>query len=180
MQNDEEFDGTLLVETLLGGPDVSYAALYSPMGEFVIYAAPISLILAAIVVATVYWSPHGTVGKAMRALYIFGTAGSWVQWAIGVAILLYPLYRIWNAAGVSKITHHLFTSDGIELSPGTGTSLLPWSSLSRVIETPKGFLFYQGSRMAAFVPRRCLQGDAEISIIRKFASKYVANAKVLG
>jgi hypothetical protein len=33
--------------------------------------------------------------------------------------------------------------------------------------------------MAAFVPRRCLQGDAEINIIRKFAGKYVDNAKLL-
>ena len=44
MQEDEEFDETLLVETLLGGPDVSYAALYSPIGELVIYAALISMI----------------------------------------------------------------------------------------------------------------------------------------
>jgi hypothetical protein len=151
----------------------------SPIGELVIYAAPISLIHAAIVVAMAYCGPPGTVDKAMRVLYIFVSAGSWVPWGIGVAILLYPLYRIWNAAGVSNITHHLFSSDGIELSRATGTTLLPWSGLSRVIETPKSFLFYQGSRMAAFVPRRCLQGDAEINIIRKFAGKYVDNAKLL-
>jgi hypothetical protein len=80
MQEDEEFDETLLVETLLGGPDVSHAAPYSPIGELVIYAAPISLILAAIVVAVAYCGPPGTVDEAMRALYIFVTAGSWVPW----------------------------------------------------------------------------------------------------
>jgi hypothetical protein len=32
MQDDEDFDGTLLVETILNAPDVSYAALYSPVG----------------------------------------------------------------------------------------------------------------------------------------------------
>jgi hypothetical protein len=33
--------------------------------------------------------------------------------------------------------------------------------------------------MAVLVPRRCLQGDAEINIIRKFTGKYVDNTKLL-
>jgi hypothetical protein len=104
---------------------------------------------------------------------------TWGRWAIALAILLYPAYKIWAAAGQSNGTHQLFTKEGIELVRPAGSSLVPWASLSRVIETRKGFLFYQGARIAAFVPRRCLQGDAETTIIRKFAAKYVPSAILL-
>jgi hypothetical protein len=179
MEDDDEIDTTLLVETILNAPDVSYAALYSPASDFMIYAMPIGIILAAIIFGLVYLAPHGTADKAWTALHIFATLGSWAQFAIVIGILLYPLYKIWSAADQSKITHHLFTKDGIELVRESGNSILPWSNLSRVIETPKGFLFYQGARVAAFLPRRFLQGDAEIAIIRKFVSKYVSNARLL-
>jgi hypothetical protein len=65
------------------------------------------------------------------------------------------------------------------LSRCDSTKLVPWSSVFRALETPHRFPFYQGSRIAAFVPRRCLQGEAEVKIIRKFAGKYGANAKLL-
>jgi hypothetical protein len=69
-EDDDPIDKTLLVETILGAPDLTYAALYSPAGEFMIYAIPITIVLAAIVVGLVYLAPHGTSEKALAALGI--------------------------------------------------------------------------------------------------------------
>jgi hypothetical protein len=179
MQDDDAIDKTLLVETILGAPDLTYSALYSSAGEFMIYVIPTTIVLAGIVVGLVYLAAHGTSEKALAVLGVVAAVNTWIKWAIAVAILLYPLYKIWIAADQSTITSHLFTKDGIQLVRRSGTPVLPWTTLSRVIETSRGFLFYQGAKLAAFVPRRCLQGDSEIAIIRKFAAKYVSTTKLL-
>jgi hypothetical protein len=40
MQESEPFEHSLLVSAALTGSDLGYAALYSPAGEFAIYAIP--------------------------------------------------------------------------------------------------------------------------------------------
>lgn len=72
-----------------------------------------------------YLAPHGTTEKAGTALYIFATIATWAKFAMVIAMLSYPLYKIWSAADQSKITHHLFTKDGIELVRASGNSVLP-------------------------------------------------------
>ena len=180
MQDDEPLDTTLLVATALGHPDMAYAALYSPVGEFFIYATPIGLIISAIVIWVVYRS--GGSDKVTAVMGALGLIGGWIKWVVVVGVLLYPTYKIWKAAGGrpgSEVTHHLFTKDGIEVLGADSSSLLPWANFSRVIETTKGFLFYQQGKITTFVPRRCLAGAAEIAIVRKFIGKNVANAKLL-
>jgi len=177
MPDDEEFDGTLLVETLYGGPDFLYYRGRLP--GVLDYVGLGLTIVSVLAVALILLAPHSTADKKFRALGVALTTSNWAFWALAIAGLFYPLYKIWDAADTSKIRQHIFTSEGIQLERSDSTSLVPWSSLSCAVETPTGFLFYQGSRLAAFVPRRCLQGDAEISIIRKFAGKYIANAKLL-
>jgi hypothetical protein len=97
-QDDDPIDKTLLVETILGAPDLTYAALYSPAGEFMIYAIPMTIVLAAIVAGLVYLAPHGTSEKALAALGTVAAIEAWIKWGIAVAILLYPLYKVWTAA----------------------------------------------------------------------------------
>jgi hypothetical protein len=151
MQDDEEFDGTLLVETILGGPDVSYY-LRSSGGNLLDYVGLGLLIAGLFAFALIVLAPHSTMDKTIRAVGVLAITGRWVCWALTVAGLLYPLYKIWDAANTSKIRQHIFSSDGIQLSRSESSTLLPWSSVSRAVETPKGFLFYQRSRIAAFVP----------------------------
>jgi hypothetical protein len=117
--------------------------------------------------------------NTIRAVGALAITGRWVCWALVVAGLLHPLYKIWDAADTPKIRQHIFTDEGIQLSRCDSIKLMPWSSVSRALEMPQGSLFCQGSRIAAFAPRRCLQGEAEVKIVRKFAGKYVANAKLL-
>lgn len=180
MPDDDLIDKTLLIETALGGPDLTYAALYSPAREFLISVLPIALVAFALGIWLIYRS--GASPKLLAMLGALFVASGWIKWAIVIGILLYPSYRIWKAAAndsSSKTTHHLFTKDGIELLSASGSSVLRWSDFSRVIETSKGFLFYQGRRIATFVPRRCLEGDAELAIVRKFIRTNVVSAKLL-
>jgi YcxB-like protein len=177
MEDDEEFDGMLLVQALYGGPGYLRYWWRAPgILDFVGLGLTIVSVLA---VALILLAPYIPADQKFRALGVALIGSNWAFWALGIAGLLYPLYKIWDAADTSKIRQHIFTSDGIELARSDSTSLLPWNTISRAVETPKGFLFYQRSRLAAFVPCRCLQGDAEINIIRKFAGKYIANAKLL-
>lgn len=177
MEDDEEFDGMLLVEALYGGPRFFFYWWRAP--GILDYVGLGLTIVSVVAVALILLAPYITEDQKLRALGVALTSTNWAFWALGIAGLLYPLYKIWDVADTSKIRQHIFTSEGIQLERSESASLVPWSSVSRAVETPKGFLFYQGSRLAAFVPRRCLQGDAEINIIRKFAGKYVANAKLL-
>jgi hypothetical protein len=175
MPDDEEFDGMLLVEALYGGPRFFYWERAPGILDYVGLGLTIVSVLA---VALILLAPYITADQKFRALGVALIGSNWAFWVLGIAGLLYPLYKIWDLADASKIRQHTFTSDGIELTRSDSTSLLPWNTISRAVETPKGFIFYQGARLA-FVPRRCLQGDAEINIIRKFADKYIANAKLL-
>ena len=177
--SDDPLDTILEIDALLNPTDSIYAKLHSPLGGILFYAFPITIVLAGIVMGLAYLAPHGNTDQAIGALGIFVTLAVFAKYAIVIGILLYPLYMVWHAADPSKIKRHLFTKDGLELISESGSSLLPWSSISRAIETSKGFLFYQGSKLVAFLPRRSLQGPAEIGVIRKFVSTYVAGAKLL-
>jgi hypothetical protein len=179
MLDDEDFDGMLLVGTLLGGPDFSYTVTHCSGGNFLDYAG-LGLLIAPTI--RLRFDRSGSAqhhGQHNPRRGVLAVHGRWVCWALVVAGPLYPLYKIWDAAETSKIRPHIFTNEGIPLSRYDSTKLMPWSSVSRALETPQGSLFYQGGRIAAFAPRRCLQGEAKVKIIRKFAGKYVANAKLL-
>jgi YcxB-like protein len=180
MEDDKLIDTTLLVATAMGRPGVAWYALYSPASEFLISVLPISIVALGVLIAVIYES-----GESPRVLAFAGAvlaASGWIKWVVAIGVLMYPTYKIWQAAAndsSTKITHHLFTKDGIELITASGSSVLRWSDCSRVIETAKGFLFYQGNKLATFVPSRCLEGDAELAIIRRFIRTNVAGARLL-
>jgi hypothetical protein len=178
----ESGDNSFLVATSLRSPDIGYAYLYSPAGEFKIYFTPAAILLSALV----GWLSLRSGATADTTLKLMGDTliiGWWVKWAVSMAILLFPAFQFWNLAGGwlgSNVTHHLFTDAGIEITAPNQTSLLPWSAISRAIETQKGFLFYRNGKIATFVPERHLEGAAEISIIRKFIRQNVVDATLLG
>jgi len=90
-----------------------------------------------------------------------------------------PVYQNWKSVR-AKTTAHIFTADGVELASANGPTLLRWTSISKVVETKKGFLFYRDGKLATFLPARNLEGPAEAELIRKFIRKMVADATLRG
>lgn len=181
MQESEPFEHSLLVSTALTGSDLGYAALYSPAGEFAIYAIPATYLLAALA----GWLAYRSGASKNTSLTIIGevfVVAWWVKWLFSLALLIYTTFQTWKLAGGwpgSNATHHFFTADGIEITAPDRTSLFGWADISRAMETKKGFFFYQGKRLATFIPKRCLEGPAEIEIIKKFIARNIADATVL-
>jgi len=181
MEADKTMDGRLLVASALSAPDVTYAALYSPAGEFNIYATPATLLVSA----AAGWILYESGASADTTLKVMGYAfviAWWIKWLIVAAVFWYPAYKAWMLAGSwpgVSATHHLFIQEGIEIVGSRGPSLLRWTEVSQAVETKKGFLFYPQGKIAAFVPRRRLEGDEEILIVRKFIVRNVANATLL-
>jgi hypothetical protein len=181
METDKTIDGRLLVASALSAPDVTYAALYSPESEFRIYATPAAFLVSA----AAGWILYESGASADTTLEVMGYAlviAWWIKWLIVAAVFWYPAYKGWILAGTwpgLSATHHLFTQEGIEIVGSRGPSLLPWKDISRAVETKKGFLFYRQGKIAAFVPTRRLEGDEEISIVRKFIVRNVADATLL-
>src|ERR1700759_402274 len=150
--------------------DLGYAHLYSRWTELYIYLLPIALILSALVGFLAFKAGVSTdttlviivltliVSKA--AFYLF--------------VLLQPVYQSWRSEGSrygARTTAHIFTADGVGLESASGPTLLPWKSISKVVETKKGFLFYSDGKVRTFLPTRNLEGPAEAVLIRKFIAR---------
>jgi hypothetical protein len=172
---------SLSIATPLTGTDMGYAALYSRAGEFEIYATPIAIVLSGFL----GWLAYKTGATQDVSLSIIGyslVVTWWIKWAISVAILLHPAYQFWKFAGAwpgSDTTHHVFAARGIEILAPDNSTLLPWTEISKAVETKKGFLFYRKGTLATFVPARHLEGPAEAALIRKFIRHNVADASLL-
>ena len=141
------------------------------------------LLAIAAVVGLILVAPHGTPERAGKALVVMGWLGQWILYGIVLAGCAYPAYRTWQAARNSPAggkSRYLFTKDGIDVEGPDGSSLMAWGNISRAVETRKGFLLYQGGKVAAFLPNHSFPGSSEIAIVRKFLRKYVANAALLG
>ena len=119
----------------------------------------------------------------MRLHFTTLIATGYIKGAISLGFLLHPVYQTWKFAGTipnTKTTAHVFTADGVELERANGPTLLPWDSISKVVETKKGFLFYRDGKLATFLPARNLEGPVEAALIRRFIRKNVADATLLG
>ena len=181
MQAQEFHDHGLRVATDLNGLDLGYAALYSPAGEFRIYAIPATYLLAALAGRLSYRSGASS-NTSMKIIGEVFVISWWIKWLVTMAILIYPTFQTWRLAGGwpgSDATHHFLTADGIEITAPDRTSLVRWTDISRAIETKKGFLFYQQKKLATFIPKRCLEGPAEIAIVRKFIARNIPDAAIL-
>lgn len=171
----------LSISTPLSGTDMGYAALYSRAGEFQIYFIPISLVVSAFLC----WFSYKTGASKDVALTVLGyslVVSAWLKWTISVLILAHPTYQFWKFAGALPgfdATHHVFAASGIEIVAPGGSSLLPWTEISKAVETKKGFLFYRKGTLATFVPARHLEGPVEAELVRKFIRHNVADAQLL-
>jgi hypothetical protein len=160
---------------------MGYAALYSRAGEFQIYFMPISLVASAFLC----WFAYKTGAIRDVALTILGyslVVSAWLKWTISVLILAHPAYQLWKFAGALPgfdATRRVFAATGIEIVTPEKSSLLPWTQISRAVETKRGFLFYRQGALATFVPARHLEGPAEAELIRKFIRHNVADASLL-
>jgi YcxB-like protein len=155
--------------------DLGYAALYSRWVELSIYFFPAALLLGALFGFVAF-----KVGVSMDASA--ATGGITLLVAIAafrIGQQLDPVYQNWKSVR-AKTTAHIFTADGVELASANGPTLLRWTSISKVVETKKGFLFYRDGKLATFLPSRNLEGPAEAELIRKFIRKMVADATLRG
>jgi YcxB-like protein len=154
--------------------DLGYASLYSRWVEFYIYLVPVCIILSAVfgfISFKAGASPQTVVTITATTLIGGKIAFSLVSW-------LHPLYQ--GIFSNTKTTAHVFTADGVELETATGPILLPWNSISKVVETKKGFLFYRDGKLATFLPARNLEGPIEAELIRKFIRHKVTDATLRG
>jgi YcxB-like protein len=161
--------------------DLGYASLYSRWGELNIYLFPIFLVLSALF-GFLAFKAGASPDTSLEVTGITLFVGAYVKGAISFGFLLHPLYQTWKFAGTlssTKTTAHVFTADGVELESANGPTLLSWNSISKVVETKKGFLFYRDGKLATFLPARHLEGPAEAALIRKFIRKNVADAQLL-
>lgn len=171
------------VATDLDVIDLGYASLYSRRGEFLnVYLLPICLVLSALF-GFLALKSGASADTSLEIIGVTLVVGAYVKGAISLGFLLHPLYQTWKLAGAlsgTETTAHVFTADGVELESANGPTLLPWSAISKVIETKKGFLFYRDGKLATFLPARHLEGPVEAELIRKFVRQNVANATLLG
>jgi hypothetical protein len=161
--------------------DLGYASLYSRAGELYIYLVPIGIVLSALF-GFLAFKAGASPDTSLEIVGISLLVGAYAKAAISFGFLLHPLYQTWKFAGTlsgTKTTAHVFKADGVELESANGPTLLPWNSISRVVETKKGFLFYRNGKLATFLPARNLEGPVEAELIRKFIRKNVADAKLL-
>jgi hypothetical protein len=154
--------------------DLGYASLYSRWGELYIYQLPICLVLSALFGFIAFKAGASTDSViAITAITLIVPKATFI-----IASRLYPLYQ--STLSGAKTTAHIFTADGVELQNAIGPTLLPWKSISKVVETKKGFLFFCDGKLATFLPARNLEGPAEAELIRKFIRQKVADAILLG
>jgi YcxB-like protein len=161
--------------------DLGYAALYSRWGELNIYLFPICLVLSALF-GFIAFKAGASPDTSLEITATTLVATAYVKAAISFGFLLHPLYQTWKFAGAlsgTKTTAHVFTADGVELESANGPTLLSWKSISKVVETKKGFLFYSDGKLATFLPARHLEGPVEAELIRKFIRKNVADTQLL-
>jgi hypothetical protein len=154
--------------------DLGYASLYSRWVELYIYLFPAAILLCTLIGFVAFKA-----GVSMDASATIGGITLLVAIAaFRIAQQLDPVYQNWKSVR-TKTTAHIFTADGVELASANGPTLLRWTSISKVVETRKGFLFYRDGKLATFLPARSLEGPVEAELIRKFIRKYVANSRLL-
>jgi len=155
--------------------DLGYASLYSRWFELSVYLFPAALLLGVLFSFIAFKAGMSTDVSAT----IGGITVLIVRPALLIASQLDPVYQDWKSTR-ARTTAHVFTADGVELASATGPTLLRWTSISKVVETRKGFLFYRDGKLATFLPARNLEGPAEAELIRKFIRKNVADATLRG
>jgi hypothetical protein len=55
--------------------------------------------------------------------------------------------------------------EGVFVDTGSGTAFLPWSEISRAVETPSFFLWYWQEKAAHYTPKRALP-EADVERVR--------------
>jgi YcxB-like protein len=161
--------------------DLGYASLYSRWGELYIYLVPTCIVLSALF-GFLAFKAGASADTSVAITFTTLISARYIRAGISLGFLLHPLYQTWKLAGTlpsTKTTAHVFTADGVELESANGPTLLPWNSISKVVETKKGFLFYRDGKLATFLPARHLEGPVEADLIRKFIRKKVADATLL-
>ena len=155
--------------------DLGYASLYSRWVELDVYLFPAAILLGALFGFIAFKAGLST----DTSLAAGGITMLVVRPALLIASQLDPIYQDWKSVR-TKTTAHVFTADGVELASVSGPTLLRWTSISKVVETKKGFLFYRDGKLATLLPARNLEGPAEAELIRKFIRKNIADSTLRG
>lgn len=71
-------------------------------------------------------------------------------------------------------------SDGIRTRNDHGTSEFKWSGISKVVQTPMGFLFYSNAQIFHWVPRHGFADDADFQRVSDLAQSHAAKFETIG
>jgi len=77
------------------------------------------------------------------------------------------LHRRRNKTAVGQFVYE-FAPYAMKISGGTFELKLRWEAIYKVRETNKFFLFFVSSRMAQFLPKRCIVGNDQLFLLRGF------------
>jgi len=73
----------------------------------------------------------------------------------------------------------VFTEEGSETSTSVSSGRAAWSVVHRVLETPESFLFFISNSSFSVFPKRCLQSEGQIEVLRGLIRQCVgAKAKL--
>ncbi len=87
-----------------------------------------------------------------------------------MGLLLFPYLRMLaffrGTPNVTRTRRVTFRSDLILFESVDARSECKWTFFSRVVETPRAFIFSQGKAGGTYIPKRCLPSQEDIILLR--------------
>lgn len=110
-----------------------------------------------------------------------------LYFCFGILFLLYMPVTLWmrskhslaTSAVLSNVLHYAFEEDGIHVSQGEESAVLPWEQIYKMISTKSNVLIYSNRTNAYVIPRKQL-GDSYTKvaeIANQKLQKYRVNMK---
>jgi hypothetical protein len=119
---------------------------------------------------------------------------SWSQVAVILPAVIIPVllagYLYWavyrNAKrqfrtnnSIRELRHFAISEDELQSSTSVSSGKVAWSTLHKVLETPESFLFFSSNAVFSVFPKRGLQTEERIQILRNLiGEKLGAKAKL--
>ena len=103
-------------------------------------------------------------GEAIRAIVAI------LMLFVLLTLLIFPYLRMRamfrKSPAMTKTRHYTFRAAGITIQSDDANTDCKWSVFQRVVETPSVFVFWQTSRSAVYIPKRCFTGPQDVALMR--------------
>ena len=91
-------------------------------------------------------------------------------------LLLFPFFRmraIFHGTPTAAIPRRVtFRADAIQFESAEAKSECKWTLFSRVVETPRVFVFAQGKAGGTYIPKRCFATKQDIALLRELIRQH--------